>query len=461
MKPDGSDVRQITDGVSSDTDASWSPDGRWIVYSSDFGGIPLPNIFIIPADGGTPVRVSRSDTDEDGAPSWSADGNWIAFESHAGGNDLPAGLWRIPVTMSSVGVYATGSTGSGAVAHGEEITLSVSVVSGNLEGRPADWWLVEVSPGGVLKYFDLTSLSFQAGLAPTYQGGLFDLPKVPVATIPMTEPGAHQFYFGIDVSADGAVNQPLYYNSARVDVLAGPHTPSGEIWRPSPGTSWQWQLVDEIDTTFDVDMYDVDLFNTPASVVDRLHADGRVVICYFSAGSSEDWRKDFSRFPESVMGEDLDGWPGERWLDVRRIETLRPIMTDRLDLAVQKGCDGVEPDNVDGYINDSGFPLTAEDQLAYNIWLAEEAHDRGLSVGLKNDLDQVGSLLSYFDWALNEQCFQYDECAALLPFIEAGKAVFGVEYELDPSAFCPGANAMNFDWLRKNYDLDTWRVSCR
>lgn len=41
-------------------------------------------------------------------------------------------------------------------------------------------------------------------------------------------------------------------------------------------------------------------------------------------------------------------------------------MQARLDLAVQKGCDGVEPDNVDGYQNNSGFPLTAQDQLAYN-----------------------------------------------------------------------------------------------
>jgi hypothetical protein len=136
-------------------------------------------------------------------------------------------------------------------------------------------------------------------------------------------------------------------------------------------------------------------------------------------------------------------------------------MESRLDLAVQKGCDGVEPDNVDGYTNDTGFPLSYEDQLTFNIWLANEAHARELSVGLKNDLEQIQELLPYFDWALNEQCFQYEECEQLVPFIQSGKAVFGVEYELQPGDFCPQANAMNFDFLKKHIQLDAWRVACR
>ena len=93
--------------------------------------------------------------------------------------------------------------------------------------------------------------------------------------------------------------------------------------------------------------------------------------------------------------------------------------------------------------------------------MAEQAHARGLSVGLKNDLEQINMLLPSFDWALNEECFTYDECDALLPFVEAGKAVFGVEYNLSPTDFCPQANTMNFDFLKKNQDLDAWRFSCR
>ncbi len=243
--------------------------------------------------------------------------------------------------------------------------------------------------------------------------------------------------------------------------IANASPPSDAIWQPPPGTSWQWQLTGAVDTSLEVEMYDIDLFDTSQNAINQLHADGRIVICYFSAGSWEDWRDDAGQFPASVLGSTLDGWPDEKWLDIRQLDVLAPLMEARLDIAVQKGCDGVEPDNVDGYANDSGFPLTADDQLTYNRWLAAAAHTRSLSIGLKNDLDQIPDLLAHFDWALNEQCFEYDECHLLLPFVNAGKAVFGVEYELETVAFCPQANAMNFDFLKKNWDLDAWREPCR
>ncbi len=258
-----------------------------------------------------------------------------------------------------------------------------------------------------------------------------------------------------------ALGEPRTYLPTVVRGGFASPTPPAEWWQPAPGTSWQWQLTGAIDTSYDVEMYDIDLFETPQSTIDALHADGRVVICYFSAGSWEEWRPDAGDFPESVLGRDLEGWPGERWLDIARLDLLGPILSARLDLAAQKGCDGVEPDNVDGYANDSGFPLSAADQLAYNTWLAQQAHERGLSIGLKNDLEQIPDLLPYFDWALNEECFSYEECAALSPFVSAGKAVFGVEYDLTPAQFCPQANSLDFDFLRKHWELDAWREACR
>lgn len=88
-----------------------------------------------------------------------------------------------------------------------------------------------------------------------------------------------------------------------------------------------------------------------------------------------------------------NGWEGERWLDVRRLAELEPLIGKRFDMCREKGFDAVEPDNMDGYRNKSGFPLTAEDQLKYNRLIAKLAHDRGLSVGLKNDLDQIPQLV--------------------------------------------------------------------
>jgi hypothetical protein len=234
------------------------------------------------------------------------------------------------------------------------------------------------------------------------------------------------------------------------------------IWHPAPGTSWQWQLSGTIDTSVDVTMYDIDLFDTPRATIDALRAAGRVVICYFSAGSLEDWRPDAGDFPRAAVGLPLDGWDGEWWIDVRSA-AIRQIMRARLDLAVDKGCDGVEPDNVDGYANDSGFDLRPADQIDYNRHLAAEAHARGLSIGLKNDLDQVPELVGDFDWALNEECFAYDECDTLLPFLRTGKAVFQVEYGGAQLAqqVCPRANALDFDSLIKKLELDAWRIACR
>ena len=243
-----------------------------------------------------------------------------------------------------------------------------------------------------------------------------------------------------------------------------PVVPPDAVWAPTPDTTWQWQLTETIDTSVDATMFDVDLFDVPDAVLDELHADDRVVICYFSAGSFEDWRPDADAFPDDAIGRPLDGWDGEWWLDVRDA-TVRSALAARLDLAVERGCDGVEPDNVDGYTNGSGFALEALDQLDFNRFLADEAHARGLSVGLKNDLDQVQALLPWFDWALNESCVEYDECGLLAPFTDAGKAAFHVEYVDDwgnagalASEVCDEGPGLST--LIKGWDLGPERLAC-
>ena len=253
-------------------------------------------------------------------------------------------------------------------------------------------------------------------------------------------------------------------NAASVSVATKGTLPSPvpcpACWQPALNTSWQWQLTGTVDQSVNVSMYDIDMFDNASSVVSSLHAAGRIVICYIDAGTWENWRPDASQFPASVKGRN-NGWPGEKWLDIRQLSILGPIMQARMDLCKSKGFDGVEFDNVDGYSNKTGFPLTYNDQLTYNTWLANQAHTRSLSVALKNDLGQVHDLLPYFDWALDEQCFQYTECNKLQPFINANKAVMEVEYNLNPTKFCPSANAMNFNSLKKHLNLGVYRVACR
>ncbi|MCX5196881.1 endo alpha-1,4 polygalactosaminidase [Streptomyces sp. NBC_00249] len=239
----------------------------------------------------------------------------------------------------------------------------------------------------------------------------------------------------------------------------GPAPAPGDRWVPRPGTAWQWQLTGKLDTSVDVPVYDVDGFLTSKEEVDRLKKDGRRTICYISTGAWEDFRPDADRFPKAVLGEG-NGWKGERWLDIRAVDVLEPLMATRFDMCRDKGFDAVEPDNMDAYRNDSGFPVTADDQLRFNRLIARLAHDRGLSVGLKNDLDQIPQLVGDFDFAVNEQCAQYKECDSLTPFIAAGKAVFHVEYELPTSRFCERSRALKLSSLEKKLELGTWRKAC-
>lgn len=204
-------------------------------------------------------------------------------------------------------------------------------------------------------------------------------------------------------------------------------------------------------------MYDIDGFDASAADVAALHQAGKKVVCYISVGSYEAWRPDAGRFPSALLGRDLDGWPDERWLDVRNIRAtdsaLARIMNARLDMCRQKGFDAVEFDNMDGFTNETGFPLTATDQAAYNIYLAHAAHARGMSAVLKNDIEQITTLLPYFDMALNEECNAYAECDAYAPFVAAGKPVFNAEYSSSTS-FCAHDNAANLNGVNFSMDLD-------
>ncbi|KAL4444089.1 hypothetical protein ABPG75_011826 [Micractinium tetrahymenae] len=185
-------------------------------------------------------------------------------------------------------------------------------------------------------------------------------------------------------------------------------------------------------------------------------------ICYFST-QYEEWRADASQFKASDLGKPLDGWPGERWVDIRSAN-IRTIMRNRLARAKAAGCDGVDPDNTDGYAVSTGFPLTASDALAFLTFLSTEAHAAGLGIGLKNSLSLINvSSQALWDWAINEQCWYYNECRYYRPF-DAIKPIFGVEYcdetPLDPGCFCARANATGYDFLLKRLSLGNAGITC-
>jgi hypothetical protein len=237
-------------------------------------------------------------------------------------------------------------------------------------------------------------------------------------------------------------------------VLGAPAGASAAVWHPAPTTSpWQWQLQGKIDTSVPASVYDVDGFETPKSTVTALHRQGRKAICYLDVGSWEDYRPDAGQFPKSVIGNRYEGFPEENWLDIRRFRSFAPILEHRFAICARKGFDAVEPDNIAGWENKTGFPITRADQLRFNRWVASQVHARGMAVALKNDGRQAKQLLGSFDFAIVEECFQYEECGLYKPFVDAGKAVYEAEYELEPAQYCDAAKALDFSSIHKSYDL--------
>jgi hypothetical protein len=241
--------------------------------------------------------------------------------------------------------------------------------------------------------------------------------------------------------------------------------PSSDYWAPDPDDRLQIQYANyPPDLSIDADIFSLDLFEVPIESIESLHGAGKKVICYVSTGSWEEYRPDAGDFPAEVIGRDYTGWEGEKWLDISHFELFRSIIEKRFDLAVEKGCDGIDADNMQNYEEDTGFAISAEDQSAYNIWLSGQAHQRGLSIGLKNDADQANDLEPYFDWSLVEECSVYGWCEMLLPFIKTGKPVFQVEYRDDydsPNGFCPDTLQYGYSGLLKNRELDAWVEFCQ
>ncbi|KAI0388530.1 glycoside hydrolase superfamily [Xylariaceae sp. FL0594] len=239
-----------------------------------------------------------------------------------------------------------------------------------------------------------------------------------------------------------------------------------------PGTTFDYPLGFSLTTSNankTTKFYPVDLENTPKTTIGALTEAGHTIVCYFSAGSVESYRADAGDIPKDAVGKTLEGWEDERWLDVRN-QGVRDVMAKRIRTAADKGCVGVDPDNIDGYQNDSGFDLTADDAVDFVAFLSETAHAAGLAVGLKNGGDIVERVVDMTEWAINEQCAEYGECDSWAPFIDAGKPVFHVEYTADDDATsvsasqrkkaCSAGGNSGFSSIIKHMSLDDWIVYC-
>jgi hypothetical protein len=238
---------------------------------------------------------------------------------------------------------------------------------------------------------------------------------------------------------------------------------AASYWQPRKGTSFAIILsVSPASVITPAQAVDLDLFDTKAATVAALKRQGKKVICYLSAGSWENWRPDKASFPPAIRGNAYDGWPGERWLDIRS-ERIKAPMLARLDLCKKKGFDAVDADNVDSYQANTGFAITRADAVRYLRFLAAGAHARGLAFGLKNATDLSAAVLNVMDFAVTEDCFDQGWCRQSRNFIAANKPVFAIEYTdngIDFAGFCRQAKTLGLSPLYKKRNLDTWEKRC-
>lgn len=253
-------------------------------------------------------------------------------------------------------------------------------------------------------------------------------------------------------------------------------------WKPlAIGTAWQWQLTGAVNETVldgvaNPRMYDIDMFNASAALISRLKAKAIYVVCYVESGDWAQGRPDAGDYAPSILGKNIDGFPDEKYIDITKLDgpagptgkTLRQIMTARLTLARDKGCDGIEPDldDLHGYTtNELGFSISQAQMVAYNKAIIDIGHSLGMSVGLKNGASSTTGAGSFekqmldagADWVVQEECNQYNECQGYSQFIAAGKPVFQVEYLDNQSKPYSGAtgtcaknNTANFDGIVKD-----------
>jgi hypothetical protein len=249
---------------------------------------------------------------------------------------------------------------------------------------------------------------------------------------------------------------------------SGTTADAGTIWHPqaSAPIHFHWMIganfgsSDILSGQAGQVVYDIDGAGASKADVDAIHAAGAIAVCYVDVGTLENGRPDYSDFPSSVVGPGVQGWPGENWLLVTAANqsVILPLMKARfMNWCQAKGFDAVEPDNLDAWTNISG--VSEADNLAYDLAIGQLAHSLSLSVGLKNVMTDVPSsqyaaFLGTFDWALNEQCYEYNECGAYTAtgsFLPANKAVFDVEYNVAPN--CTQANSAHLNAQKTDLDL--------
>jgi endo-alpha-1,4-polygalactosaminidase (GH114 family) len=249
-------------------------------------------------------------------------------------------------------------------------------------------------------------------------------------------------------------------------------TNSQNYFIPKPLTSFSIVLGDELPENFTAEVIDLDAFNTTKEEIETLHKAGKKVFAYISVGSWEPYRNDSQDFPHEIIGNIYPGWEDEKFLNIKAIEKLSPIIQQRFDMIQSKGFDGIEPDNIDIYTVDmdqndgTGFHITLEDTKKYVDFLIKEAHKRNLSIGQKNAPELTEQYGDLFDWALLEDPFYEEYADTFTLYPSHNKAVFALSYldntskEIFLQSICSQAQKLYFTAILKERNLSKFETKC-
>ena len=245
--------------------------------------------------------------------------------------------------------------------------------------------------------------------------------RLKLATVFLTSLLALTLYMGCgeDTSSDTVAHPPVSFESVK----------HGDLFYFLKKTTTN---IAEYPALDNYSLIAIDMEDSTEYEISKLQNNGKFVICYVDVGTWEGWRADAGSFPSGSKGNADAGWANEQWLDITN-PTVLSLMEKRIDRTAAKGCNGIEFDNIDGYSNNTGFTITAQQQLTYNTALANYAHSKNLITAFKTDLEQIDSLEPYFDMAINESCHFYGECDKYNNF-SINKPVFNIEYIDGPDA---------------------------
>jgi len=215
-----------------------------------------------------------------------------------------------------------------------------------------------------------------------------------------------------------------------VTALGAPTGPAG-VRPPPPHARFDYQIGQPYPPPAEVRVVTRDRSAAPVPALYN--------VCYVNAYQAQPDETDWwlRRHPDLVLtnrdGHDVrdPNW-NELLLDTatpgKRAE-LAGIVDGWIDGCAHSGFNAVEPDNLDSWTRSAGL-LTAADALAFATVIIAHAHADGLAVAQKNGADiAIQGRGAGFDFAVAEQCADYDECQSYTAAY--GNEVIVIEYSAD------------------------------